>query len=352
MTAIHLRAAEPRDCEAIWRWNCAPDVRAQSRQRAPVTLADHTAWFTRRLTLAREPIWVIERDGEAVGTVRVDGDGAQARISIALAAEARGQGTGRAAIAAACRAWGLPVRAEIFTDNRASRAAFEACGFRTTGDDAGARGDLITYHWDSGEPMTTGTAQLALWRSDFGRAYTARNDRDRPERAEAWRRLLDGIAVHRVVEIGCNVGWNLVYLERLGVPELFGVEPQPDAVERARHRRPRFNVLHGTAFELPLRDGFFDLAFTSGVLIHIAPDALPKALDEIYRVSRRWIVAIEYDHPREQEVQYRGHTGALWKRDHGAAWQARFPELKLVRRLELGAADGYDDCTAHLFEKP
>jgi pseudaminic acid biosynthesis-associated methylase len=195
------------------------------------------------------------------------------------------------------------------------------------------------------------TPQLALWRSDFGRDYTNRNDRDKPERVTAWRRLLDGIEVARVLEVGCNVGWNLVYLERLGIRDLYGIDPQPIAVERARHRRPAFNILHGTAFELPFRDGYFDLAFTSGVLIHIAPGSLGEALDEIARVSRRWIVAIEYDHPSEQEIAYRGHSEALWKRDHGAAWLTRHPGLRSVRCLELGAEDGYDNCTAHLFEK-
>jgi pseudaminic acid biosynthesis-associated methylase len=195
------------------------------------------------------------------------------------------------------------------------------------------------------------TPQLALWRSEFGRDYTNRNDRDRPERVGAWRRLLEGIEITRALEVGCNVGWNLVYLERLGIRDLYGIDPQPIAVERARHRRPAFNVLHGTAFELPFRDGYFDLAFTSGVLIHIAPDSLGGALDEIARVSRRWIVAMEYDHPSEQEVAYRGHSEALWKRDHGAAWLTRHPQLRHVRRLELGAEDGYDNSTAHLFEK-
>jgi pseudaminic acid biosynthesis-associated methylase len=200
--------------------------------------------------------------------------------------------------------------------------------------------------------MHPDTPQLALWRSEFGRAYTDRNDRDKPERAAAWAGLLDGLAPTRVLEVGCNIGWNLVYLDRLGVPELYGVEPQEDAVRRARARHPRFNVLYGAAFDLPFRDGYFDLAFTSGVLIHITPSSLGDALDEIYRVSRRYIVAIEYDGPTEQEIPYRGHTGALWKRDHGAAWQRRFPDLRLRRRVQLGAAQGYDDCTAHLFEKP
>jgi pseudaminic acid biosynthesis-associated methylase len=199
--------------------------------------------------------------------------------------------------------------------------------------------------------MTPDTAQLALWRSEFGRTYTDRNDREKPERVEAWRRLLGGITPERVLEVGCNVGWNLVYLDRLGISELYGIEPQLEAVERARARRPDLGVLLGTAFDLPFRDRHFDLVFTSGVLIHIAPESLGTALDEIHRVSRRWIVAIEYDDPVEQEVAYRGHDHALWKRDHGAAWQGRYPGLRLVRRLELGADLGYDDCTAHLFEK-
>jgi pseudaminic acid biosynthesis-associated methylase len=199
--------------------------------------------------------------------------------------------------------------------------------------------------------MTSDTAQLTLWRSEFGRDYTDRNDHDKPERAEAWRHVLSGIAPRRVLEVGCNIGWNLVYLDRLGISELYGIEPQPDAVIRARARRPDLGVLLGTAFDLPFRDRFFDLVFTSGVLIHIAPDSLGTALDEIYRVSRRWIVAIEYDDPIEREIAYRGHTGALWKRDHGAAWRSRYPDLQLVRRIELGPELGYDDCTAHLFEK-
>jgi pseudaminic acid biosynthesis-associated methylase len=195
------------------------------------------------------------------------------------------------------------------------------------------------------------TDQLALWRGGFGRDYTDRNDHEKPERVTSWRRLLGDLVPARVIEVGCNVGWNLEYLKRLGVTELYGIEPQAYAVGRARARSPELGVLQGTAFELPFRDGWCDLAFTSGVLIHIAPETIGRALDEIYRVSRRYIVAIEYDHPVEQEIHYRGHTSALWKRDHGALWRERYPDLVCVRRLELGAADGYDDCTAHLFEK-
>lgn len=196
-----------------------------------------------------------------------------------------------------------------------------------------------------------GMPQLQLWRSKFGRDYTDRNDRARPERIDAWRQLLDGIAPERVLEVGCNVGWNLSYLGELGLANLYGIEPQAYAVERARRRAPMLDIVRGDVFDMPFRDGWFDLVFTSGVLIHIAPDALAAALTAIYRASRRYIIAIEYDGAREQEIAYRGHAGALWKRDHGAAWLHQFPDLREIRRLELGAASGYDDCTAHVFEK-
>lgn len=197
------------------------------------------------------------------------------------------------------------------------------------------------------------TRQLELWRSAFGREYTDRNDQEKRERVTSWQRLLEGIQPKRVLEIGCNVGWNLEYLRRLGAEELFGIEPQAYAVSRARARNPVFNVLQGTAFDLPFKDGFCDLVFTSGVLIHISPDALGSALDEMYRVSARYIVCIEYGAPttNEQEVLYRGHQAALWKRDHGAIWQRRFPNLREIRSLSFGVADGYDDCRANLFEK-
>jgi pseudaminic acid biosynthesis-associated methylase len=200
------------------------------------------------------------------------------------------------------------------------------------------------------------TDQLALWRSEFGANYTDRNDRDKPERADAWRRVIAPIAAaggapERVLEVGCNVGWNLTYLNRIGVGGLHGVEPQQGAVERARGRLPFAAVLHGDAFALPFRDAWFDLAFTSGVLIHIAPADLGRAMDEMYRVSKRWIVAIEYDDTVETEIDYRGHAGALWRRDHRAAWIARHPDLVCVYSELLGEADGYDNCTAHVLEK-
>lgn len=134
---VSLRSATLADCEAVWEWNFAPDVRAMSNDPSIVELARHAAWYVHRLELGA--FWIVELDGVAVGCVRID----NGRISIALASSARGKGVGRAAIAAACDAWAGPVTAQIRNDNQPSRAAFEACGFVTTGSTE----RVMTYQW-------------------------------------------------------------------------------------------------------------------------------------------------------------------------------------------------------------
>lgn len=145
LAKVTLRKAGTHDCEQIWRWNFAPDVRALSKRSEVVSLADHTRWFHRRLADGSEPTWVIETPAGPVGVIRLDGvGGGLTRISIALAASARGKGFGRRAITAACHRWGQPLFAEILADNLASRACFEACGFRSVVECDG----LFIYHWD------------------------------------------------------------------------------------------------------------------------------------------------------------------------------------------------------------
>jgi pseudaminic acid biosynthesis-associated methylase len=200
--------------------------------------------------------------------------------------------------------------------------------------------------------MTTAntTEQLALWTSSFGQDYTERNDRELPGRVAAWRTMMADLPVTTILEVGCNVGWNLTYLSRIGSYRLVGVEPQPQVVRRARRRGDEFAVLEGNAFDLPFKDGSFDLVFTSGVLIHIHPNDLPRALAEIERVSRRYVLYLEYDHPTEAEMSYRGHGGAMWKRDHHAAWMAAAPHLETLRRGTWGPEHDYE-CGWALFEK-
>jgi pseudaminic acid biosynthesis-associated methylase len=137
------------------------------------------------------------------------------------------------------------------------------------------------------------------------------------------------------------------------VPErgVYGVDVNEHALSRLRTSLPGVNAVWSVARELPFRDAYFDLVFTTGVLIHQPGDALGDVMSEIVRCSRRYVLAGEYFSETEVEVPYRGQEGALFKRDYGALYRRRFPDLHLVREGFLPRGSGWDDVTYWLFER-
>ena len=73
-----------------------------------------------------------------------------------------------------------------------------------------------------------------------------------------------------------------------------------------------------------------DLAFTKGVLIHLNPEQLPLAYDQLARAGGRYVAMIEYYNPTPVEVSYRGHEGRLFKRDFAGEFLARHGVFRLV----------------------
>ncbi len=204
------------------------------------------------------------------------------------------------------------------------------------------------------------TLQLKAWRGEFGDNYTERNVADDlalHARTRMWARILDpliGDEPNSILEVGANLGLNLRAVKRLSKARLTAVEPNSAARERlvADKILPAEAVHDATAGELPFADGVFDLAFTSGVLIHIAPDELGSACDEIYRVVSKYILCCEYFSDKEETISYRGRDGLLFKRDFGDFWMTRHPDLCLV---DYGffwkRATGLDNLTWWLFRK-
>jgi pseudaminic acid biosynthesis-associated methylase len=201
------------------------------------------------------------------------------------------------------------------------------------------------------------TQQIHTWTGDFGREYTDRNVCV-PEkldelylrnygitRTEINQRFLKEVPRGaRVLEVGCNVGTQLLFLRESGFSDLHGIEIQPYALVKARERLPEATLAQASAFAIPYPDRYFDLVFTSGVLIHIAPGDLPKALTEIHRCARTWIWGFEYYAPETTEIVYRGHESLLWKTDFARAYLNQFDDLELAREerfryLENGNVD-------------
>ena len=191
--------------------------------------------------------------------------------------------------------------------------------------------------------MTTNTFQEETWSGDFGKEYTDRNTFTPDEvddlyiknygisRTQLNSEFLDNLELNRILEVGCNVGNQLHVLKKIGYSDLWGIELQDYAVEVARKRTSGFNIVKGTAFDIPFKDNFFDLVFTSGVLIHISPDDIDKVLDEMYRCTNKYIWGFEYYNPDGYHtVTYRGNDNLLWKTNFSKLFLDRFSDFKLV----------------------
>jgi pseudaminic acid biosynthesis-associated methylase len=208
------------------------------------------------------------------------------------------------------------------------------------------------------------TAQTMVWKGDFGRDYTDRNTFE-PEaldrlylknygitRTEINNTSLSGIPKQAsFLEVGCNDGNQLLMLHRMGYSNLSGVELQPYALEIAGRRLPGVSLKLGSALALPHQDSAFDVVFTSGVLIHISPNDLPRALEEIHRCSRQYIWALEYYASEETEISYRGHDRLLWKMDYARRYLERFSDLELVREQRLPYQEDANIDTVFLLRK-
>lgn len=197
------------------------------------------------------------------------------------------------------------------------------------------------------------TKQLEIWGQEFGTAYTDRNVVDWNLRLPAFEEMLSGLPVKQILEVGCNRGHNLIAVkELLGTDnKIVGVEPNQHAREIAQQADPKIEVLDANLFALPFPDGHFDLVFTACVLIHVALEDLPSALDQLYRVSNRYILAIEYFADEETTIHYRGYDDLLWKRDFRDHYQTQFPGLNLIKSGYWDSEHGFDRSNWWLFEK-
>ena len=191
------------------------------------------------------------------------------------------------------------------------------------------------------------TTQTEVWNGAFGEAYTRRNKRNLEAleelftstigitRAELNERFVGDVDRDaRILEVGCNIGNQLLMLHEMGFTDLTGVDVQAYALDEARENCPFATFHQAGAGELPFEDASFDLVFTSGVLIHISPADLPAALREIARVSKRFVWGYEFHNDEMVEIEYRDHDDLHWKGDYARRYLEEVPGLE-IDRFEL-----------------
>ena len=175
------------------------------------------------------------------------------------------------------------------------------------------------------------TDQERFWAGDFGDEYVDRSQGAHhiASRTAMWSRILRSCSsLGSVTEFGANIGLNLRALRSL-LPEaeLTGVEINAKAAQILRGEGT-FTVLEGSLFDAVL-SAPADLAFTCTVLIHINPDQLKTAYEQLARGSKRYVVISEYYNPTPAQVVYRGHSERLYKRDFAGDFLDAHPDFEL-----------------------
>jgi len=212
--------------------------------------------------------------------------------------------------------------------------------------------------------MSKFTKQMESWRGQFGKEYTDRNALSLQEmeitykeyygitRTEMNSKFIgDFDRDMKVLEVGSNIGNQLLCLQKAGFNNLYGIELGAYAVELSKSRTKDINIIQGSAFDIPFKDGFFELVFTSGVLIHIAPDDIAGVLDEMYRCTGKYIWCFEYYAEVYTQIPYRGHGDLLWKTNFAKLFLKRFSNLKLVKEEHFKYLDNDNVDTMFLFRK-
>lgn len=183
--------------------------------------------------------------------------------------------------------------------------------------------------------------QQQFWAGEFGDEYVRRNQVDWRTRVPFWRDVIARTGARSVHEFGCNAGWNLSAIRR-SYPDVYvsGNDINEQAITQAIDAGLEGIFVGSKCCRA-------ELVFTAGVLIHVAPNDLESIMRHIVDASYRYVLAVEYESEQEEEVEYRGHAGKLWRRPFGKLYEEL--GLKLIGRE--GNVDGFDKCTAWLLEK-
>lgn len=206
--------------------------------------------------------------------------------------------------------------------------------------------------------------QMETWSGKFGKDYTDRNliTLDNMEkmylgnfgisRTEMNQYFLNDIQKGiKILEVGSNVGIQLLCLQNMGYENLYGIELQHYAVELSKSRTKSINIIQGSAFDIPFKDRYFDLVFTSGLLIHISPNDIGEVMEEICRCSNKYIWGFEYYADQYTEINYRGENNLLWKTNFAQYFLDNIADLHLVRRQKYKYVGSNNTDEMYLLER-
>lgn len=127
------------------------------------------------------------------------------------------------------------------------------------------------------------------------------------------------LGAKKVCEAGCNVGNNISAFPKDF--EVYGIDINEYALKKAQKQYPNFKFTKENLDQISYPDSFFDLVFTRGVLVHIPDKELDKVLLEFLRITKRWIINIEYFGKDGKMIKWKRGNNLLWYRNMKDRWK-------------------------------
>ncbi len=164
---------------------------------------------------------------------------------------------------------------------------------------------------------------------DYWNKYTDENkSRNNEEFSKFIRDLATSLRSINVLEVGCNSGNDLKSFPKDF--EVHGVDLNEHALDLAKKKYSSFEFKKGSIIDLPYEESSIDFVFTHNVLNYISDDEMNKAIKELFRVSKKYILNCEsYD---ENEGPIDGNNKA-WKRNVYKRWIDY--EVKIISHVDM-----------------
>ena len=140
--------------------------------------------------------------------------------------------------------------------------------------------------------------QELFWKNIYGEEYRSKNQIfDNEKGSEAWEKMLSKCEKEnfKILECGCNIGRNISQIKK-AFPNFSTsvIEINKEALEICKSKNKIEKSFNGSIINCDFEPNQFDLVFTMGVLIHIAPENLIDTMSKIKNLSKRYVLFGEY----------------------------------------------------------
>ncbi len=131
-----------------------------------------------------------------------------------------------------------------------------------------------------------------MYDKDFWNKYTEEDEANYNEEfAKFIRDLALSLKAKNVLEVGCNTGNDLrAFPEDF---EVHGIDLNQNAIEKAKKKLSTFKFQKASVTDIPYPDSSIDFVFTHNFLNYITDDEMLKAVNELFRVSNKYILNCE-----------------------------------------------------------